>query len=574
MKHGLAVVLGLALLAHGAGLRNGFVYDDHRFVLENRALQSAPVLDLVLDPALQTSDHDRDIYRPLRTLGFAFDWRLWGEQPFGFHLHSILAHLITVALAFGCLRRLFPSETDAPALLGATVLAVHPLGVEVVGWITSRGDIYALGFAMAALWVATLAEEPRRARGTRLGLDACTLALAMLATLGKESALWLPAVAACRLMFLRRGRWAGVLALGLGVFAALALRQWALSNLSPIQTAPHGGSWISQIGWSLYGTGRTLEALVLPLDLSVEYAQHTWVHGGTVWFRLRTLSAVAVLGLCIGLRRRAPRASFALAWLLLAYLPSSSLLVTLRSLVNDRAAYPLLPAVGVLLALPLGSRRGALRNMMLACAVLLVPLSVHRTGVFLDDRALWTDVVEKQPNSVRAYLGLSAAAPDASLDARERLLTTAVAVAPRGSLLEGLACARFGAFLLGVRNDPERALPKLHRALNLLRHHRERATPGKNEAVTAASLAEALALLGRYEQSDDLLVQILSEQPELLMLHVKRGALALMRHARTADPAALDIVEQVIVEAGAIRSDHPLVNALAASLAERRKTDG
>jgi hypothetical protein len=570
VKHGLAVVLGLALLAHGVGLRNGFVYDDHRFILENHALATASVSELVLDPATQTSDEDRDIYRPLRALGFALDMRRWGSEPFGFHLHSLIAHLVTVGLAFACLRRLVPSESDAPALLGAGMLAMHPLGVEVVGWVTSRGDVYALGLALAALWVATLAEAPDRSRARRGALDAATLLLALLATMGKESALWLPAVAAGRILLLRNGRWAGVCALALGVGAALVLRQWALSNLSPVQTTPHGGTWFHQAGWALYGTGRTFGSLALPTGLSVEYAQHGWVAGGSVWVRLPTLAALAVIGLAVGLRRRAPVAAFALAWMLFAYLPSSSLLVTLRSLLNDRAAYPMLPGLGVLLAVPLGAHRGALRAALLGAAVVLVPLSIQRTGVFLDDRSLWLDVAEKQPLSMRAYLGLAAAVPDDDPDAREQLLRTAVSAAPTGTLLEGIARGRLGDFLLGVRGAPDLAMPELIRALDVMRHRRERNRPGADEAVTASALAEAMALTGQYERSDALLMEVLREQPGRLMLHVKRGALGLFRHEQTGDPVALDVVQAAVTDATVVQPDHPLVQALARRLAERR----
>jgi hypothetical protein len=570
VKHGLALVLGMALLAHGVGLRNGFVYDDHRFVLENHALETASVAELMLDPAAQTSDDDRHIFRPLRTLGFAFDLRRWGDVPFGFHLHSILAHLVTVALAFGCLRRLLPAENDAPALLGAAALAVHPLGVEVVGWISSRGDIYALGFALGALWMATLSEKPGRTRRAVAGLDTASFVLAMLATLGKESAIWLPAVAACRIVFLQRGRWASVVSLALGFGAAFVMRQWALSNVSPMQAAPHGGTWLSQVGWALYGTGRMLTALVLPRGLSVDYAQHTWVAGSTVWLRPQTMLTAGVIILLLMSRRRAPRASFAVAWLLLAYLPSSSLLVTLRSLLNDRAAYPMLPALGVLAALPLGVHRGALRAAVLGSALVLIPLSIERTGVFLSDRTLWLDVLRKQPASVRAYLGLSVTEPDVNRDRREHYLLGAVAAAPAGGMLEGLARSRLGDFLLGVRNDPERALPELHRSLELLRFAREGSAAGAEENVAAGSLAEALALLGHYEESDALLARVLEEQPHLLMLHIKRGALGLMRFERTADPSALDVVQQGIDGARALQPDHPLVRALAVRLAERR----
>ena len=139
MSRSLALLLVAALAAHGAGLRNGFVYDDHRFITANLRLASARPAELVLDPTTQTADNDRDVWRPLRALGHRLDLQA-GLGAFGFHLHSVIVHLLAVALGYALLQRLLPPPAEAPALFGALVLAVHPLGVEAVGFLSSRGD--------------------------------------------------------------------------------------------------------------------------------------------------------------------------------------------------------------------------------------------------------------------------------------------------------------------------------------------------------------------------------------------------------------------------------------------------
>jgi len=565
VKHPLTWLLVLALLAHGSGLANGFVYDDHRFVVNNAALRDADISALVLDPATQTTDGDRDVYRPLRTLGHAWDMRHWGPRPFGFHLHSLLVHLANVALGYVLLSRWLPSPSQAAALLGATVLAVHPLGVEVVGWISSRGDLYALAFALSALLCADRAGPARTSTGRRAAFMAwlaAAAACAALATMGKESAAWIVPVGWLAWRWLGRLSGASVLALCLGVGAALLLRQIALDNLSPSQTTPHGGNAFTQVGWALYGTGRTLFALVWPTGLSAEYPQARWALGPPVWIAWPTwLAAAAIAGVVLLRRGRQPAAAFLLAWLLLAWLPSSSLLVTLRSLVNDRGSYPCLLAAGALAGVMLSRHtpRAALLGSA-ALALILVPLSMQRTAVFHDDASLWSGVLQVDPLSVRAHLGLAVASDDPEVQRSE--FSRALAVAIPGTRLAGVASARYGDFLLRQGDDASVALPLLQQSLAVQRQQRDRAAPGPDEAATAASLAECLLLAGQPEASDQVMQEAILEQPTLIMLHVKRTALLLFRAERDKDPAAAHQAMLALAGAVALDPGHPMVGAL------------
>ena len=566
MRAALAFVLAAAAAAHLAGLRNGFVYDDHRFVDGNPALLSASPAALLLDVSTQTTDRDRDVYRPLRALGQAFDARRWGSEPFGFHLHSLLVHLAAVAAGWGCLRRMLGAT---PALIGATVLATHPLGVEVVGWISSRGDEYALLFGLLALWAAVAAEARREAGAGRAGwLDIAAGALALLAVLGKESAVWVPLVVATHAALLRPGRrrWTAALTTSLvGAGLALALRQWALSGASPVQTTSHGGSFAAQVGWALFGLGRTLLHLVWPAGLRIDYPQEAWGSGFAGWWQLPTLLAVAAVGAAVAWRRRRPEAAFLLTWVLLAYLPSSSLLVTLRSLLTDRAAYPLLLPAGALAGLALrGRSKTAVGAGAGAAALLLVPLAVQRTRDFESDLTLWRAELRQGPGTVQTHLGLAAAAVD--LDEREAELRAAAALAPADSRLEGAALARWGDFLLRLRSDPAAAVPLLERSLDVQRRTRERRAPGSDEAATAAALAEGLSWMGRGEDAERVLGLAIAEQPGVLALNVKRASLALWRAEHGGSAGDLEVARQALASARALSADDPLVTALAHKL--------
>jgi hypothetical protein len=564
----LPAVLLLALLAHGAGLRNGFVYDDHRFVESNPRLASATWSELLLDPATHTADSDRDVWRPLRALSHRLDLSR-GLGAFGFHLHSVLLHLAAVAAGWLLLRRWLPPPADAPALLGAALLAIHPLGVEVVGWISSRGDQVALLAGLLALLAALRAGEHGRPAARAAWLAAAG-ALAFLAFLGKESAGWVPLVAALGWRRLGRPRVAAVVSLAAGVVAGLALRQVAMDGLSPSQTLPHGGGWLAQAGWALYGTGLTLAHAAWPDGLSVDYVQQSWLAGPPVWVRPWTLLAVAAVLLACLARRRAPVATLLLGWALLAWLPSSSLLVTLRSLVNDRGAYPLLLPLGALAGLPLASRPRLAALGCLLLAMALVPASVRRTQAFHDDASLWSATLEAQPASVMAHLGLAREAARGDREQQGRLLQRAVELAAPGSRQEALALCARGDWLLRVARRPDEAVDPLQRGLRQLRAWRERAWPLPEEAPTVASLAEALLLCGRAQESDAVLVAALAEQPASLALQIQRAGLALHRFEQDGDHGALHVAGAAWRAAAALDARHPLVEALGRRLASHR----
>jgi tetratricopeptide (TPR) repeat protein len=173
----------IAIAAFLPALWSGFVYDDHRFYEGNPHLSHASILwRAFADPVCQTADGtEAGLWRPLRTLSFAFDHALFGDSAVGPHAVNVLLHGAGAACLFALLRRLGAGAWAA--LAGAALYALHPAQAETVAWISSRGDLLAMAGVLGAL-VAAHDERPRTA-----------LALGTAALLAKEQAVVWPALA-------------------------------------------------------------------------------------------------------------------------------------------------------------------------------------------------------------------------------------------------------------------------------------------------------------------------------------------------------------------------------------------
>jgi len=188
---------------------------------------------------------------------------------------------------------------------------------------------------------------------------------------------------------------------------------------------------LARVGDSL---GHYLRAVVWPFDLSPLYPAR--IPRGWSGQAVAGLVGPLLLGvLC--LVRRWWRPLFALGWFLLALAPMTNL-VPLYYRVNDR--YLILPTISLALVTAWlmtpradgglrstldrarrNPRVGALLGAVLAVGLVWGGLSVHLSGAWTSDRALWDLATARQPNSYYAWLKKGEAASDrrAHLEAME-----------------------------------------------------------------------------------------------------------------------------------------------------------
>jgi hypothetical protein len=114
-------------------------------------------------------------YQPLSWLTLGLDYTLWGMNPAGYHLTSVLLHAANAVLVYLLVRTLLrragadPAGLGQAAVVGALVFAIHPLRVESVAWVTERRDVlcgvFYLLTVLGYLWMAEAKREGRPWRG-------------------------------------------------------------------------------------------------------------------------------------------------------------------------------------------------------------------------------------------------------------------------------------------------------------------------------------------------------------------------------------------------------------------------
>src|SRR5437870_11701567 len=115
-------------------------------------------------------------YIPLTWMTLGLDYLLWGMNPVGYHLTSLLLHVTNAVVFFFVVRRLLaralpsPSERGYALAVSAGVaalgFAIHPLRVESVAWVTERRDVLSgLFYLLTILVYLRACEREERGRG-------------------------------------------------------------------------------------------------------------------------------------------------------------------------------------------------------------------------------------------------------------------------------------------------------------------------------------------------------------------------------------------------------------------------
>ena len=149
---GAAALVIATLLAYWPTLQNGFVWDDDLWLTHNEAVQApgglGDIWRLDLDAQSGHLHSATTQYYPLVFTSFWLEHRLWGLAPAGYHLVNVLLHLANALLVWRLARRL---GIPGAWLIGA-ILALHPVHVESVAWVTQRRNVLSgLFYLLAAL---------------------------------------------------------------------------------------------------------------------------------------------------------------------------------------------------------------------------------------------------------------------------------------------------------------------------------------------------------------------------------------------------------------------------------------
>src|SRR5260370_37926699 len=143
-------------------------------------------------------------YVPVTWMTLGLDYTIWGMNPFGYHLTSILLHaanavlfyFLALAILAAANRNNGERRTTIRygALFAALLFAVHPLRVESVAWVTERRDVVSGMFYLLSLlaYVRGVGDPP--SLGIRRKYYFASFGFFVLAVLSKEITVTLPLV--------------------------------------------------------------------------------------------------------------------------------------------------------------------------------------------------------------------------------------------------------------------------------------------------------------------------------------------------------------------------------------------
>jgi tetratricopeptide (TPR) repeat protein len=149
---GLLLVLS-TILAYQLAWHAGFIWDDDRYVTQNRLLTAPDGLKRIWFSFDSPSQ-----YFPLVYTVFRVEHVFWGLNSAGYHWVNILLHSANALLVW----RLFRMLRIRGAWLAAALFALHPVQVESVAWITELKNVLMGFFFLLALlaWVKFLEDRP------------------------------------------------------------------------------------------------------------------------------------------------------------------------------------------------------------------------------------------------------------------------------------------------------------------------------------------------------------------------------------------------------------------------------
>ncbi len=412
----LFLLILAAALPYLSSLTFGFVYDDLGVIVE---VPSRHTWLGVAQAWVQSywGNPETGLYRPVAQFMYALLWNIGGGQPWLFHLFAIVIHVATTLGLWWLLGR---ATNRWAAFFGALLFAVDPVHVEAVANIVNSSEVLVSLFGIACIGVV-LRASMRSEGGTEIGWRPALLAAGAyaLAIGAKESGAGIPAIAFLCLWGWRAsdsgrrptfrdvlvGGWrawglctialVGVATARYLVLGGLTVNQhWVTHEVRNFTFAPR--FWTMTAAWPLIA-----RLLVWPSKLRMHYGSDIVLPlaAPTVRAVLALATAAIIVILAALLARRGDRRPFvAIAWVAIAFLPASNLLVPTGQLLAERTLY--LPSIGVALLVAWGINQlyAAARDLGGNVAAQLatgVPLAVVAVGALL---VTYPEVIPWQTN--------------------------------------------------------------------------------------------------------------------------------------------------------------------------------
>ena len=456
VKYSLAGFVAVITVAvYLASLQNGFIaeWDDGEYVLNNPYIRSIGLGFL----RWAFFDFHASNWHPLTWISHAIDYAVWGANPLGHHLTSVILHAVNAFLVVVLIMRLQEAATattpsgqetsvlDEHGMLitaGVTGLlfGLHPVHVESVAWIAERKDLlcalfFLLSIAGYVKYVTVIGNEPiDQGVRTRFVKKEYLLSLGffILALMSKPMAVSLPVVLMILDWYpfrrLRSVKTAWILLVEKLPFITFSL----ISSVLTVLAQRAGGAIIEIQALPL--SSRLLVAaqsllmylwkMAVPRDLIPYYPYPKNISFASLEFLFAIALVIGITIFCIILAKRHRLGLAVWGYYVVTLLPVIGIVQVGSQSMADRYTY--LPSLAPFLIIAVGTSwgynkvtrlnwsRSVIMILFLSAGIVIFAglsfLSIRQMPVWKSGLSVWSFVIEKEPEKVSiAYTNLGSA---------------------------------------------------------------------------------------------------------------------------------------------------------------------
>jgi len=393
-------------------LFNGFVFDDESEILKNPWIKSTkfiPEIFLSYSWGFQYSE-STSYYHPMKFLLYMFQYRIFGTEPWGYHLTNVIGHAIVTVLVFfigiSLFNQVFHKKTIVFPAIAAILFAVHPIHTEVVAWIAGSGDLFMSCFFLLSFFVYINSANQQYRRFIISAI------IFFIATLFKATAMTLPLLFIIYDYSFKKGFFDNTLQGNpfkislyrryipfiIAALAYLSLRTYAVKGFIPEKSYTEDYAYMIFIN-ILTVFAKYLEMLVYPFNLNIMHVFHP-----VLSIDGKVVAAFCIFALFIALvlvtRKKNRGIFFGLLWITIPLIPVLYIPAFLReNALAERYLY--LPSVGFIISLTFMLKSIYQKRLSKGMTVILISLcisvvavifalqTVKRNSVWRDNYTLW-----------------------------------------------------------------------------------------------------------------------------------------------------------------------------------------
>jgi tetratricopeptide (TPR) repeat protein len=405
-KKSVIAVLILSFLAFLPSLWAEFViWDDPEYTFANPLL-----LDFSLSKVFSTSTFHMGNYHPLTITWLYLESKLFGFEPFGFHLNNLLLHVANTYLVFLIAKGLINQKNLFVPVVTALLFGIHPMRTESVVWVSELKDVLYAFFFLLALW-----QYVKYVRNEKITTLVTVGIFFLLSLLSKGQAVVLPVILLVFDLYMKR-KWSFkwvleklplfTLSVIFGLIAIKAQKAESAIN------ADYQG--IDSLFYGSYGLMAYLYKFFLPINLSGAhpYPFNPVFEDMPSYFYIMPVLVLLVAGLVFFLRNKRRSLWFGFLFFVVSVSIVLKLIPVGDTIIAERYTY--IPYFGLFFALAafLNSWSFAKTNSNVikygggALIALLCVMSYQRTTVWENTNSFWSNVSTTYPDYWRSYNNL------------------------------------------------------------------------------------------------------------------------------------------------------------------------